>query len=261
MLFACDIGNSTIKLGLFNDDHLVSHASLSSNRNATADEYAIQIMGCFSMFGVLPENINGCIISSVVRPLNPVFAESIKKTLKIEPIFVGPGLRTGLNIRTEIPSQLGADIVANAVASLRNEEPPIVIVAMGTATTLTVINQSAELTGVLICPGIALAQNALSSVAAELPGIALSQPVTLLGRNTIDAMVSGSVLGHAAMINGLIDRIADELSVQNMTIVITGNLSEWVIPYISSDKYKVINDKDLTLNGLRRIYNLSNKKR
>jgi type III pantothenate kinase len=85
--------------------------------------------------------------------------------------------------------------------------------------------------------------------------------VTLLGRNTIDAMVSGSVLGHAAMINGLIDRIADELSVQNMTIVITGNLSEWVIPYISSDKYKVINDKDLTLNGLRRIYNLSNKKR
>lgn len=176
--------------------------------------------------------------------------------MQVKPLLVGPGVKTGLNIKTDIPSQMGADIVANAVAATSLEKCPMVILDFGTATTLTAINENGELCGVLIYPGVRSSLNALSSQAAELPGISLDSPKALLGKNTIDSMVSGIIYGNASMIDGLLDRIAEEWTAKELTVIAAGGLADRIISYCKSG-HKIQFVPNLTLLGLKKIYHLS----
>ena len=258
MLFACDIGNTNISLGLFDGETMVFDSKISSSCEKSVDEYAILISGVFAMYNIEMSLVDGAVISSVVRPLNTVMSHAVEKIMHVKPLLVGPGIKTGLNIKTDIPSQIGADIVANAVAATALEKYPMVIVALGTATTLTSINPNGELYGVLICPGVRSSLNALSAQAADLPYVALDKPKALLGKNTIDSMVNGIVYGNAAMIDGLIERIAEEFSAEELTVIATGGLADIIIPFCRCAA-KIQYVPTLTLLGLNRIYRLNNR--
>lgn len=264
MLLACMIDNTHVTVGVFDGERLVFDACLSTLRERTDDEYAILVSGLLAMHQVAPAGIDAAILGSVVRPLNAALFRTIERLTGVKPLLVGPGLKTGLNIKTEIPSQLGADIVASAVAARTLSKGPLVFIDFGTATTLTGINAQDELCGVLICPGVRSSLDALSAKAAELPAIALESPRTLLGRNTIDAMASGVVYGHAAMVDGLLDRIAAAWGLGGaespLAVLATGSLAELVVPHCQgAHSIRIV--PGLTLLGLRKIHQLNQRLR
>lgn len=256
MLFTLDIENNHISIGVFDGSRKVFVSRLSTVRDRSADEYAFMISGAFSMNHADPSAIDGAVIGSVVRPLNQTMQQAVEKLTLVKPLMVGPGIKTGLSIKTDLTSQIGADIVANAVAATALETSPLVILALGTATTMTGMNDKGELSGVLICPGIRSSLDALSAGAAELPYVSLDQPKILLGKNTIDSMVSGSVYGHAAMIDGLLDRIAREWKISPLKVIATGDLAETVLPYCRPE-HQIRYEPDLTLLGLQKIFSLN----
>lgn len=258
MLLAISIENTFITLGVFSDGQLVMDRRLATNDSRSADEYAILLSGMFAMSDLTASDIDGAIISSVVRPLTNILREAVEKLISIRPLLLGPGIKTGLSIKTDFPSQLGGDIVANAVGAGGIAKPPFVIVDLGTATTLTAVNQQGELCGVIICPGAVSALNALSSQAAELPRIAVESPRELIGRNTNDSMTSGIVYGHAAMIDGLLDRIAEAWDTDDLKVISTGELADKILPY-SKRNGKILSEPHLTLYGLSRIYVLNSR--
>ncbi len=260
MLLACNIGNTNIAFGLFDENRKVFHSKIATVSEKTADEYAILLSGLLDMYHVRPDAIDGAVIASVVRPMNAVLTEAVHKLTGIEALQVGPGVKTGLNIKTEIPSQLGADIVANCVAAGVIAEYPQVVLSMGTATTITGMNARGELAGVMICPGLDASLQMLAAKTAELPKVALDKPKALLGRNTVDAMVSGVVHGHAAMIEGLLGRIKKDWDVDQITVVAGGAYAEQVLPLIDQTCH-VLYEPDLTLLGLKRIYQLSRRRK
>ena len=260
MLFACTIENADIELGVFNGDRLTCKARLATSRERSADEYAILLNSIFQMNRITPSSINGVIIASVVRPLNDTICEAIEKLMHIKPLIVGPGVKTGLNIKTDIPSQVGADIVANAVAAAMMAKRPLVIIDFGTATTMTGINAAGELSGVLIGPGVQTSLDALSERAAELPCVALDNPGALFGKNTNESMTSGFVFGTAAMIDGLLDRIAKLWNTENLTIVATGRLAEKIIPHCTGGR-TIRHEPNLALQGLRLIHQLNDRRK
>ena len=260
MLLTCNIGNTNIAFGLFDDDKKLFHAKIATVSVKTADEYAILLLGLLDMYHVRPDAIDGAIIASVVRPLNAVITEAIYKLTGVDSLQVGPGVKTGLNIKTEIPSQLGADIVANCVAAGMMADYPLVVLSMGTATTLTAMNERGELSGVMICPGLDESLQMLSARTAELPMVALDRPKSLLGKNTVDAMVSGVVHGHTAMIEGLLSRIKDSWQVDQITVVAGGAYADHVLALIDP-ACQIIHEPDLTILGLKKIYALSKRRR
>ncbi len=260
MLFVCDIGNSSIKTGVYNDDKLLFRSVFSSVDHRTADDMAVLIKGAFSMHGVDPALVDGAVIASVVRPLTSTAAAAIELLMHVKPLIVGPGVKTGLNIKTDIPSQLGADIAAGAVGAQIMRPQPQVIISMGTATTLTSINDQGELCGVLIVPGIGISLAALAENAAELPLSGLNPPTILLGRNTADSMNSGIIFGNASMLDGLLDRISSEWKQDTLDVIATGAYAEMVLPYMISG-HRIKYEANLTLLGLKRIYQLNNKKK
>jgi type III pantothenate kinase len=252
MLLACNLGNTDLQVGAFDGDSLRFSTRIATSRERSADETAILLGALFSLHGVPVSAVDSAVFSSVVRPLNGMLASAIETLAGVKPLQVGPGVRTGLDIRTDVASQLGADIVANAVAALALAPAPLVFVDFGTATTLTGINGHGELCGVLICPGVRISLDALSEAAAELPRIAVDGPRTLFGKNTVDSMTSGAVYGHAAMVDGLLDRVAQEWSLEGLTVVMTGTWAERIAPYCSG-RHGVHLQPDLTLRGLKRI--------
>lgn len=256
MLFCCDIGNTNITFGVFDGDSMVFDSKIASSYEKSVDEYAIILSGIFAMYHVDLSLIDGAVISSVVRPLNLIISSAVEKLIQIKPLFVGPGVKTGLNIKTDIPSQLGADIVANAVAAISLKTCPMVVLDFGTATTLTAINEHGELSGVLIYPGVRSSLDALSSHAAELPRISLDKPKVLLGKNTIDSMVSGIIYGNASMIDGLLERIADEWGTKELTVIATGGLADMILPYCRGG-HKIHVETNLTIFGLKKIYDVN----
>ena len=258
MLFACNIENTTIILGVFDGDTLVFDSQIAASAAKSADEYAILISSIFFMYHTALSMIDGAIIASVVRPLNATICQAVEKLMYVKPLLVGPGVKTGLNIKTDIPSQVGADIVANAVAAVSLAKSPMVLLSLGTATTLTGINENGELCGVLICPGVRSSLDALSAHAAELPGIALESPRHLLGKNTVDSMLSGMIYGHASMIDGLLDRIADEWNTKELTVIATGELTEKIIASCQSS-HRIQYQPNLTLLGLKIIHRLNER--
>ena len=211
MLFVANIGNTVIQIGVFQKDTLVCTARLSSAGNRSSDEYAVTLKAILAMNGVEAGSVTGAVIASVVKPMNPVIGGAVEKLFGIKPLFMGPGVRTGLDIKIERPAELGADIAAACVGALALMKPPFAVVGLGDATTLTLIDRNSRLCGVLICPGAFAGIHGLSRLAAELPVISLEPPKGLLGKNTVDSMNNGAVYGTAAMVEGLVDRLRESI--------------------------------------------------
>lgn len=258
MLLVCNIGNRHLTFGAFREQALCFSATISAVPDRSSDELAVLFDQITRMHGYEMADFTGAILASVVRPLQHIVSRMIEQVLRIRPLIVGPGIRTGLSIRTDIPSQLGADIVANTVAALKSDSGPLTVIALGTATTVTGVNADGDLIGVLIAPGVASSLDTLSHSAAELPRIALEPPRQLLGRNTIDAMTSGLIYGQAAMVDGLIQRIADEWALERLPVILTGRHAPEILPYLRTGQ-PLRHEPDLTLTGLQLIWQMNQR--
>lgn len=251
MILTIDIGNTNIVLGGFDDEKLRFISRISTNAKKTDAEYATKLKSILSLYGVDESEVSGAAISSVVPILTQTMANALKIVFKVKAVIVGPGIKTGINLLADNPAQVGADLICACVAAAKLYTPPVLIIDMGTATKFMLVDESKSFTGVSIMPGVEISLKALTGGAAQLPQISLVPPKKLLGTNTIDCMRSGIIYGNAAMLDGMIDRIGDEVK-SELTIVATGGLSRSIIPYCRHD---VILDDDLILKGLLIIYN------
>ena len=250
MLLAIDIGNTNIVLGGIKDDEIVFQARIATDRLRTSDQYGVEIKNMIEAFGIHLEEISDCIIASVVPPVFNSVRTGVVKVIGKQPMVVGPGLKTGLNIRMDVPGQVGSDRIVAAVAALAEYPAPLILMDLGTATTIEVVDKDSSYIGGVIFPGVKLSLEALTSRAAQLPGISLDQPKKVIGKNTVDCMRSGMMYGTAAMIDGLVDRIEEELG-HKSTLIATGGMAQFVTPLCS---HKIILEKDLLLKGLNIIY-------
>jgi len=255
MLLAIDIGNTNIVLGGIRDDEILFTARIATDRLRTSDQYGVEIKNMLDAFGVSIGDIDDCIISSVVPPVFHSVRTGVMKIIGKQPMVVGPGLKTGLNIHVDIPSQVGSDRIVIAVAALAEYAAPLILIDMGTATTMDVIVQDNVYVGGVIFPGVKLSLDALTTRAAQLPGISLDQPSKVIGKNTVDCMRSGMMYGTAAMLDGLIDRMTAELG-HGATIIATGGLAKFIVPLCNHD---IILKKDLLLHGLNILYKKNKK--
>ena len=252
MLLAIDIGNSNISVGLFGQERKLHFlASIDTDSRKTADQISIDLMNIFSLYGFDLKDVSGAIFSSVVPPINFMMEKALTRLLGKPPMIVGPGVKTGLNIRMEIHNQLGADLVADAVAALEKYPAPIIVIDMGTATTIAYISAKHTYEGGLMFPGVRLSLDALSDHAAQLSDISLQYPKNLIGKNTEDCMRNGIVYGTAGMLDGIIDRIRDTIPGEIPTIVATGNNAPVIVRYCRN---RVVYDKYLLMEGLWTIY-------
>lgn len=250
MLLAIDIGNTNIVIGGIKDDQIVFEARIATDRSKTSDQYAVDIKDILSLFDVKAEDIQDCIISSVVPPVFNSVRTGILKVTGTSPMVVGPGLKTGLKIHMDNPAQVGSDRIVIAVAALAEYKPPLILMDLGTATTLEVVGEDNSYLGGCIIPGVRISLDALTSRTAQLPGIRLEQPKRVIGKNTVDCMRSGIMYGTAAMIDGMLDRIEGELGTST-TVVATGGIAQFIIPLCHRE---IKLEKDLMLKGLNLIY-------
>lgn len=250
MIIAIDVGNSNIKLGGFDGERLAFVISISTDESATADEYAVRIKGALSLYSVDIDRIDGAIIGSVVPQLSSVIRLASEKLFGVSPIAVGPGVKTGVGIRCDMPSSVGADLIAATVAAHHIYGSPSLIVDLGTATKIIAVSRDGAFVGASIAAGAKMCLNALSTETAQLPKVSLDPPPSVIGRNTVDCMRSGIVFGHAAMIDGMIDRVYDELGEQ-LFVLATGGYASVILPHC---KHKVTLDEHLVLKGLNIIY-------
>lgn len=261
MLLTIDIGNSSICLGLFRGETLAATAKLSADTKRSADEYAVIIRGLLQAHGIDPQEITAAIISSVV----PKLTYTIEKALKRQemPIYVvGNGVKTGISLKVDDPAQLGADIVVNAAAAVKAYGAPVAVVDVGTATVISVVNDQRALMGVAITPGPTASLEGLRASAALIPYIELGAPAGTLGKSTPAALRSGIVMGHACMIDGMLDRIFAEYRLPEGTpVVVTGGLAPLIV---AECRHPLRYEEHLTLWGLYHMYvatvNAKNKK-
>ena len=251
MILAIDIGNTNIVLGCIDEKQTYFMERLSTNKTKTEAEYAIDIKTILEIHEVQASEIEGTIVSSVVPQITKVVKKAAEKIVKTTAMVVGPGVKTGLNILIDNPSQLGSDRVVNAVAAVDKYPAPMIIFDLGTANTACVIDAKKNYIGGMIFPGINTSLNALTANAAQLQGISLEEPKRVIGRNTIDCMKSGVIYSNAASLDGIIERIEEELGMKT-TVIATGGLSKVVVPFC---KKEIILDDDLLIEGLLRIYN------
>ncbi|MBO5200662.1 MAG: type III pantothenate kinase [Clostridia bacterium] len=254
MLLAIDIGNTNITLGLFRDEVLQVTARLATDHRKTPDEYAVLIKDTLALHGEEVGHIEDCIISSVVPTVGAAVSSAVALLCDTVPLMLGPGVKTGLNIKIDNPAQLGADLAAGAVGALHEYTMPCIIIDMGTATTLSVLDENGAFLGGSIAAGVRMTLRALAEGTAALPSVGITSPKSVIGRNTVDCMQSGLVLGAAAMLDGLIDRIEAELGM-SATVVATGGLSKEIIAHCNND---IIYNENLLLEGLRLIYEKNN---
>lgn len=254
MILAIDIGNSNIMLGGFQTDEPSFVACISTDINKTADEYAGKILEVLSLHGVGRLEIKGCIISSVGPPLNAVIKKAIEFLYKVESKFVGPGIKTGINIHCDTPSSVGADLICASVAAHHIYGSPSLIVDMGTATKMTVVNSKGAFIGVSIIPGVMMGLNALSNETAQLPKVSLEAPKEVVGKNTADCIKSGVIFGNASLIDGMIDRINTEVG-EELPVYATGGFASLIIPHC---KHEIKLDEHLILKGLNILYRKNN---
>ncbi|MBO5211486.1 MAG: type III pantothenate kinase [Clostridia bacterium] len=250
MLLTIDIGNTNITLGTYNNRILGFTARLATDTKRTEDEYAIDIKNLLSLYKMSPDDIEDCIISSVVPSVGKSISRAVAKLCQIVPLMLGPGIKTGLNIKIDNPAQLGADLVAGAVGAIDTYRMPCVIVDMGTATTLSVLDKDGAFLGGVIAAGVRLTLKALAENTALLPSIPIEAPKSVIGSNTVESMQSGLVLGTAAMLDGLLDRIEAQLG-ETPTVVATGGLSREIITHCN---HSIIYNENLLLEGLCAIY-------
>lgn len=257
MILAVDVGNITIKFGCVQDGDIISTFDLEMNKNKTKHEYAVLMERILSIQGIPLDNFEGAIISSVVPPLTAMISDAVRLLTGRTALIVGAGVKTGLNIAIDDPTQLGADLVAAAVAALDGHEPPVMIVDMGTATTIIVIDKKLRVLGGSIMPGVGVSMESLSDNTSLLPLISLEAPKRFIGSNTIDCMKSGLVFGTAASIDGMIERMEEQLG-ESAQIVATGYCAE---PIIRHCRRKIERDDNLTLRGLWLIWEKNKRTR
>ena len=250
MILAIDIGNTNIVIGCIEKEQVRFVERVSTNLSKTELEYVVEFRTLFDLYRISIEDIDGSIISSVVPPLNNIVKAALQKLFRKAPLLVGPGVKTGLNILMDNPGQLGSDLVVNAVAGLHYYGAPIIMIDMGTATTISVVDDKKNYIGGMILPGVKVSLESLVNRTSQLPRISLEAPRRVIGKNTIDCMKSGIVMGQAACLDGMIERIFDELGYE-APVVATGGLSGSIVPYC---KQKIIYDNELTLKGLGIIY-------
>ena len=255
MLLAIDIGNTNLVIGCFRDDKILFKARIATDRTRTSDQYGVEIKNMLEAYGVDRTDIKDCIISSVVPPVFNSVRTGVIKIIGKQPMVVGPGLKTGLNIHVDVPSQVGSDRIVIAVAALAEYKAPLLLLDMGTATTIEAVEPENVYMGGVIFPGVRVSLDALTSRAAQLPGISLDQPKQVIGKNTVDCMRSGMMYGTAAMIDGLIERMEEELG-HRCTLIATGGLAQFITPLC---KREIILEKDLLLKGLNIIYKKNKK--
>ena len=255
MILAIDIGNTNIVFGGVEGETIQFEARIHTDRLKTSDEYGIDLKMILEVYKVQAEDVEGAIIASVVPQVLNSMQTAVKKLTGKTALVVGPGLRTGLNIRIENPAQTGADLVVGSVAALREHKPPMIVIDMGTATTMVVLDETGALIGGSIAPGVKISMDALTGRTALLPGLQLDQPKKAIGRNTIDCMRSGIMLGNACMIDGMVERMEAELGYKT-TVIATGGIARFIVPMC---KTPIIYDKDLIVKGLAALYR-DNKK-
>ena len=252
MLLAVDIGNTNITIGLYCEDKLIFVSRLATERLRMPDQYAAELAAIFAMHSINTSEFQGAIISSVVPELTNVVKEAVGFITEQTPLVLGPGVKTGLNIKIDNPAQLGADLVAGAVGAISAYPLPCLVLDMGTATKISVIDAKGNYRGCTISPGVKLSLNALSAGASQLSSIPLDAPPSAIGTNTISSMQAGIVLGTAAMIEGLCRKIEASLGEKPASIVATGGIAADIIRYCDMD---ITLDENLILDGLKAIYN------
>ena len=250
MILTIDIGNSNIVLGGVDGNEICFEARLRTDATKTSDEYCIDLKMLLEVYGIEKQDIEGSIIASVVPQVLNSMQTAVKKLTGKSALVVGPGLKTGLNIQIENPSQTGADLVVGCVAALREHKAPMIIVDMGTATTMIVLDKNSAMVGGCIMPGVKISMDALTDRTALLPGLQLDQPKKAIGRNTIECMRSGIMMGAACTIDGMIERMEAELGYET-TVIATGGIAKFVLPMC---KKEIIYDKDLLVKGLATLY-------
>ena len=250
MILVVDIGNSNVVVGGVEGEKIVFEARLRTDATKTSDEYCIDVKNILDIYNVDKGLIEGSIIASVVPQVLNTFQTAIMKLTGKRALVVGPGLKTGLNIAIDNPSQTGADLVVGCVAALREHQAPLIVIDMGTATTMVVLDKNGSLIGRSISPGVKISLDALTGGTALLPGLQLDQPKRAIGRNTTDCMRSGIMMGTACMLDGMIQRMEEELGYQTKVIV-TGGIAKFVVPMC---RREMIYDKDLLVKGLATLY-------
>ena len=254
MLLAIDVGNTNIKYGVYDQDKLIASFRVSSRLTRTADEYGSVLVNLLANSGVSKQDINGVIISSVIPSLNYTICHMCEYFFNITPLMIGPGVKTGLNIKADNAKEVGADIIVNSVSAFKKYGGPIVVIDFGTATTFDVISADFELLGVVIAPGIKTSLEGLVKNTAQLPMIELDAPRTAIGKNTKHCMQSGIIFGFAGLVDNILYKIKKELGVKEITVIATGGMGEIIAKEVKDIK-KV--DRTLTLDGLNTIYNLN----
>ncbi|MBQ8302464.1 MAG: type III pantothenate kinase [Clostridia bacterium] len=250
MILTVDIGNSNINFGVFSGDNIKFVARIATDRAKTEYEYAAAIANALSIYEIEKNAIDGAIISSVVPPLNTAMRSAIKLLYSIDALLVGPGVKTGINIHCDNPASVGADIICACVAAHFLYGSPSLIVDMGTATKMMVMNDRGAFIGVSIIPGVMVGLDALAKRTAQLPMVSLEAPKNVIGKNTQDCMKSGVIFGNASMVDGMIERIFEEYGV-SLPVYATGGLASVITPYC---KHNITYDEFLVLKGLNIIY-------
>ena len=250
MILAIDIGNTNIVIGCIDENKTYFVERLRTDSSKTAREYALDLKNVLELYGITREDLNGSIVASVVPPVSTTIRQAMEKVTGQKPLMVGPGVRTGLNIKVDNPASVGADLIVAAVAAVRDYPAPLIIIDMGTATTMTVVDRNGNYIGGVIIPGLQVALDSLVNRAAQLTKISLDVPSQVIGRNTLNCMQSGSLYGTAAMIDGMIDRMEAELG-EPATVVATGGLARFVMPLCN---HQIQMDDGLLLKGLWIIY-------
>lgn len=255
MILAFDIGNTNIVIGGIDKKKTHFIERVSTVRTKTELEYAIDIKNVLDIYGIVPEELEGGIVCSVVPQITNVLRMAAEKIVKKEMKVVGPGLKTGLNILMDFPGQLGSDLVADSVAGIHHYQVPLIIFDMGTATTVCVVDGKKNYIGGMIYPGLRVSLDALTARASQLQGVGLDQPKKVIGKNTVECMKSGILYSNAAAIDGIIDHIEEELG-EKATVLATGGLAKKVVPLCRKE---IILDEDLLLKGLLVIYEKNRK--
>ncbi len=250
MILAIDMGNTNIVIGAIDDKKTYFVERVTTNHNKTDLEYAVNIKNVLEIHNIPLSDISGGIISSVVPPLNATLRSAVKKIFGFEPMLVGSGMKTGMNILMGNPKTVGADMIVDSVAAIKNYPCPIIIIDMGTATTMSVVDHGGNYIGGVILPGLKVSLDSLSGKTAQLPYISLDVPGSVIGKNTIDCMRAGIMYGNAAMIDGIIDRMEKELGT-SASLVATGGLAKFITPLC---RHAIAYEDDLLLKGLLILY-------
>ena len=258
MLLVIDVGNTNIKLGVYNKDKLLESWRLSVKVARTADELGITINSLFSTKGLAFKDIDGIILSSVQPSLNDTVEHACEYYMKIKPIMVGPGIKTGINIKYLNPQEVGADRIVNSVAAYKLYGGPCIVVDFGTATTFNLISAKGEFVGGCIAPGIKTSLESLVENASKLTNVELVKPKSVVGKTTVTNLQAGIVYGFAGLVKYLIEKLKADGMCQDAKVVFTGGLSTLITDVDKSlEVYKI--DRYLTLKGLKIIYDINNE--